>query len=85
MAMVAPRLFEHDRPPGLQYRDDFIAEADERVLLDAIAEIAFPDFEMRGVVARRRVAFFGQSYDRNDPKREPSELPRYASRRPWTM
>ena len=29
----------------------------------AIADIAFSDFEMRGVVARRRVAFFGQSYD----------------------
>jgi hypothetical protein len=50
----APHLFEHDLPPGLHYRDDFIAEADERVLLDAIAEIAFSDFEMRGVVAPRR-------------------------------
>ena len=26
--------------------------------------VVFSDFEMRGVVARRRVAFFGQSYDR---------------------
>jgi hypothetical protein len=26
--------------------------------------VAFSDFELRGVVARRRVAFFGQSYDR---------------------
>ena len=60
----SPRLFEHDLPPGLDYRDDFITEADERVLLDAIADITFSDFEMRGVVARRRVAFFGQSYDR---------------------
>ena len=39
-------------------------EADEHVLLDAIAGITFSDFEMRGVIARRRVAFFGQSYDR---------------------
>jgi alkylated DNA repair dioxygenase AlkB len=60
----SPHLFEHDLPPGLHYRDNFITEADERVLLDAIAHIAFSDFEMRGVVARRRVAFFGQSYDR---------------------
>ncbi|HEU4694345.1 MAG TPA: alpha-ketoglutarate-dependent dioxygenase AlkB [Vicinamibacterales bacterium] len=60
----SPRLFEHDLPPGLHYRDDFITEADEGGLLDAIAEITFSDFEMRGVVARRRVAFFGQSYDR---------------------
>ena len=60
----SPGLFEHDLPPGLHYRDDFITEAEERALLDAIADIAFSDFEMRGVVARRRVAFFGQSYDR---------------------
>ncbi len=51
-------------PPGFHYREDFITDADERVLLEAIADVAFSDFEMRGVVARRRVAFFGQSYDR---------------------
>ena len=59
-----PRLFEHDLPQGFHYRDDFITEAEERALLDSIADIAFSEFEMRGVVARRRVAFFGQSYDR---------------------
>jgi alkylated DNA repair dioxygenase AlkB len=58
------RLFEHDLPPGLLYRANFILAADEQILLDAIAGISFSDFEMRGVVARRRVAFFGQSYDR---------------------
>ena len=57
-------LFDRDLPPGFQYREDFICEADERVLLDAIANVAFADFAMRGVVARRRVAFFGQTYDR---------------------
>src|SRR5688500_4243249 len=60
----SPRLFEHDLPPGLHYRANFIMAADEQVLLDAIAGISFSDFEMRGVVARRRVAFFGESYDR---------------------
>ena len=55
---------KHDLPQGFHYRENFITEADERVLLEAIAPIAFSDFEMRGVVARRRVAFFGQSYDR---------------------
>ena len=62
--MRAPRLFDHELPPGLHYRDNFITGADEQILLDAIAGITFSDFEMRGVVARRRVAFFGQSYDR---------------------
>ena len=60
----SPRLFEQDLPSGFHYRKDFITEADERTLLAAIADVAFSDFEMRGVVARRRVAFFGQSYDR---------------------
>jgi hypothetical protein len=60
----SPSLFEHDRPAGFHYRDHVITDAEERALLDAIANVAFADFEMRGVVARRRVAFFGQSYDR---------------------
>jgi alkylated DNA repair dioxygenase AlkB len=58
-----PRLFEHTLPPSFHYRQDFITEADERDLLAAIADVAFSDFAMRGAVARRRVAFFGQSYD----------------------
>jgi hypothetical protein len=57
-------LFEYDLPPGFHYRADFITGDDEQVLLNAIGDVAFSDFEMRGVVARRRVAFFGQSYDR---------------------
>ena len=57
-------LFERDWPLGFDYREDFITDADERGLLEAIADVAFAEFEMRGVVARRRVAFFGQSYDR---------------------
>ena len=60
---ASPGLFERDVPPGFHYRDHFITEADERVLLDAIADVAFADFEMHGAVARRRVAFFGHSYD----------------------
>jgi len=60
----SPGLFEHHVPSGFHYREDFITGSDELVLLDAMADVAFSDFEMRGVVARRRVAFFGQSYDR---------------------
>jgi alkylated DNA repair dioxygenase AlkB len=64
MMAGSPGLFDHPLPTGFHYRDNFITEADEHTLLDAIAGVAFSDFEMRGVVARRRVAFFGQSYDR---------------------
>ena len=61
---VAKSLRRRVCPSGFDYREDFITDADERVLVEAIADVAFADFEMRGVVARRRVAFFGQSYDR---------------------
>jgi alkylated DNA repair dioxygenase AlkB len=56
-------LFDHDLPAGFHYRENFITEAEEQALLGAIAGLTFSDFEMRGVVARRRVAFFGESYD----------------------
>jgi hypothetical protein len=56
---ASPGLFEHHLPSGFQYREHFITEAQERLLLDAIASVEFANFEMRGVVARRRVAFFG--------------------------
>lgn len=63
-ATARPGLFGPDVPDGFHYQDAFIDEREERGLLDAIGTVAFADFEMRGVVARRRVAFFGQSYDR---------------------
>jgi alkylated DNA repair dioxygenase AlkB len=52
-----------DLPEGFRYREDFIAIEEEASLAAAIAGIEFSNFEMRGVVARRRVAFFGRSYD----------------------
>src|SRR5262245_52556125 len=57
-------LFGADVPPGFHYREDFLDQDEERTLLEALAGIAFSDFEMRGVVAKRRVACFGQTYDR---------------------
>ena len=59
-------LFAPDTPPGFQYRDDFISADEETSLLDDIARVEFANLEMRGVVAKRRVAFFGASYDQGD-------------------
>ena len=56
-------LFEPELPGGFHYRRAFISAADERELADAINRVTFASFEMRGVVAKRRVAFFGESYD----------------------
>jgi alkylated DNA repair dioxygenase AlkB len=55
----------HDLPSGFQLRENFITADDELDLINAIAGVAFANFEFRGVVARRRVAFFGESYDRD--------------------
>src|SRR3954468_773021 len=56
-------LFGADVPVGFSYRADFVTAAEEGQLAEAIAKVEFSTFEMRGVVARRRVAFFGRSYD----------------------
>ena len=60
---MAQSLFDPDLPSGFYYRDEFITPLEERELADHIGQIAFATFEMRGVVAKRRVAFFGLSYD----------------------
>jgi alkylated DNA repair dioxygenase AlkB len=60
---VDPSLFDPDVPDGFVYRPDFISAEEETQLVDAIGRVEFSAFEMRGVVARRRVAFFGSSYD----------------------
>lgn len=65
--MSAPGgLFGADAPPGFEYRDDFLTRDEEAALTRHINQIEFANFEMRGVVAKRRVAFFGASYDRSD-------------------
>jgi alkylated DNA repair dioxygenase AlkB len=56
-------LFAADVPDGFHYRNDFIDIEEETELVEEISRIEFSTFEMRGVVARRRVAFFGRSYD----------------------
>jgi alkylated DNA repair dioxygenase AlkB len=60
-------LFDADLPDGFRYQKDFVPpEAADR-LVQQIAGLTFGAFEMRGVVARRRVAFFGEAYDATRP------------------
>jgi alkylated DNA repair dioxygenase AlkB len=72
---VAP-LFGVQVPHGFEYRDDFIAIHEEQLLADEISRVEFALFEMRGVVARRRVAFFGRSYE-NGGERPSPPLPHF--------
>jgi alkylated DNA repair dioxygenase AlkB len=63
--VATPRgaLFDADAPAGFHYRNDFISRDEEAALAAEIERLEFSTFEMRGVVARRRVAFFGRTYD----------------------
>lgn len=63
VSSYSPGLFPPDLPPGFRYREDFVSADEERRLVDEIEQVEFSAFEMRGVVARRRVAFFGRAYD----------------------
>ena len=65
-------LFGPDLPAGFQYRDNFISSGEEARLVADIQSIEFSTFEMRGVIARRRVAFFGRSYDAVPGPEQPS-------------
>lgn len=60
------QLFGADLPQGFEYQDDFLTRDEQSGLIAQIDKIAFANFEMHGVIAKRRVAFFGASYDRGD-------------------
>ena len=62
MPPISGSLLDPDVPEGFQYLQNFISSDDEASLAEHIAHLEFSTFEMRGVVARRRVAFFGKSY-----------------------
>jgi hypothetical protein len=74
---AAGSLFGADLPPGFLHQDDFLSTAEEEVLAERINGIEFATFEMRGVIAKRRVAFFGASYDRGDQPSPP--IPEFLS------
>lgn len=71
MQPSAAPLFGIDVPPGFEHRDGFITVEEERSLIEDISKLEFADFELRGVIARRRVAFFGASYDRSQVETPP--------------
>jgi alkylated DNA repair dioxygenase AlkB len=55
--------FDPVLPDGFRYATDLLDSAGEQELVAAIRDLDFSSFEMRGVVAKRRVAFFGRTYD----------------------
>jgi alkylated DNA repair dioxygenase AlkB len=49
-------------PEGLQYLPDFISEAEEGRLIEAIERLEFSEVRMHGIAAKRRTAHFGWIY-----------------------
>lgn len=67
VSLPSSPLFGSAVPEGFFYRDDFLTRDEEAALVDAIRGVEFSTFEMRGVVARRRVKFYGRTYDSSLP------------------
>ena len=54
-------------PSGMRYEERFLTVDEEAALLASVRDVTFSTFEMHGVAARRRVAFYGQTYDASLP------------------
>jgi alkylated DNA repair dioxygenase AlkB len=72
-------------PEGLQYHPEFVTPAEERELIDRLAELELEPFQFGAYEGKRRIASFGFSYDfsrqRLDAaKSPPSWLRTYISR-----
>lgn len=60
-------------PPGFRYRDDFITLEEERLLVSNIEKLELKRVEMRGGVARRRIAHFGWTYGFDSRSSDPGD------------
>lgn len=67
-SLLAPPL-----PPGFRYRGDFITPDEERLLVIDIATLELKRVEMRGAVARRRIAHFGWTYGFDSRRSDPGD------------
>jgi alkylated DNA repair dioxygenase AlkB len=56
-------LFASELPEGFAYQEDFVSAKAESQLLTAIDRLPFEEIRMHGVVAKRRAAHFGVSYE----------------------
>jgi len=57
------QLFGRDLPEGFVYRPEFISAAEARTLVGRVEQLSFTQIKMPGVVAKRRAAHFGRSYE----------------------
>lgn len=74
------RLFDAPAslPQGFRYAPELISEAEEAVLLDAMRDLPFKEFEFQGFLGKRRVVSFGWKYDFNTRDlRRSTEIPEF--------
>ena len=67
-SLLAPPL-----PPGFRYRGGFVSSDDERLLVSGIERLELKRVEMRGGVARRRIAHFGRTYGFDSRRSNPGD------------
>jgi alkylated DNA repair dioxygenase AlkB len=60
-------------PPGFVYSENFITRDEERLIVSAIETIGLERVEMRGGVARRRIAHFGWTYGFDSRRSDPGQ------------
>jgi alkylated DNA repair dioxygenase AlkB len=61
--MKQAEIFPPALPPGLTYREDFIASDEEQQLLSEIRQLTLKESQYRQYTARRRTVNYGFSYD----------------------
>jgi alkylated DNA repair dioxygenase AlkB len=54
---------EPELPQGFVYKPEIISHSEQQLLVRAIEQLEFTAVKMRDVVAKRRVAHFGRSYE----------------------
>jgi alkylated DNA repair dioxygenase AlkB len=77
VAATQPPLLQPPLPEGFRYRAELVTSEYEHELSEAIEKIEFAPFVMRGVEARRRVAFFGSTYGPRYGRAEAPPLPEF--------
>ena len=65
-SLLAPLL-----PPGFRYLEEFVASDGKRLLVSEIEKLDLERVEMRGGIARRRIAHFGWTYGFDSRRSDP--------------
>ena len=71
--MTAADLFDEPAIAGLQYREDFISEAEQRALIAHLDATDLTPFRFHGWVGNRKTVTFGWRYDFDDSSFAPAE------------